>query len=362
MKHDYQEINSTSSDDNASNGEEDVLYQRGASFSAKLDISDLHISMKSFDDDEDEDDAGGNDSKSRNYPTNAGSVRQGADKTRPVSNASPNSIIPSDELARRKANRNWKLEPSSKQSTNINEGRVRSPSRKEKSIQNDGLPTLVTAFGDGLRHDQQQKTSASRGGSDRRKFNAPSASDRAGSGPVGSGTGGNPNMPLASDMEISGISLHSTLTGVDRDRWQLAGVPEMVTSPASAALLAVDDDASEIRALPLLAGSQEDDGIQKGLVAVQRDGKLPPEAMGRSVVSPHESIMPGVNGASLAIQAEVRDNATQQTTGDTAISQPCTLDCGSEGSCYVSAEGSSVSMRCLCTFGKIGPRCEEGKI
>ncbi|XP_049298925.1 uncharacterized protein LOC125771864 isoform X1 [Anopheles funestus] len=354
-----QEINSTSSDDNASNGEEDVLYQRGASFSAKLDISDLHISMKSFDDDDDEDDAGGSESKSRNHPANAGNVRQGTAKTRPPSNANPNSIAPSDELARRKANRNWKLEPSSKQSTNINEGRTRSSNRKEKSIQNDGLPSLVTAFGDGVRHDQQQKTSATRGGGDRRKFNAPSASSKR---PTGTGVADGTdtaNMPLASDMEISGISLHSPLAGGERDRWQRAGVPEMVTSSASAALLAVDDDASEIRALPLLAGSQEDDGMQKVLVNVQRDGKLPPEAMGRSVVSPHEPIMPGVSADGLTMQPEPRDNATQQTAGDTAISQPCTLDCGAEGSCYVSAEGPSVSMRCLCTFGKIGPRCEE---
>ncbi|XP_052892968.1 uncharacterized protein LOC128300810 [Anopheles moucheti] len=357
-----QEINSTSSDDNASNGEEDVLYQRGASFSAKLDISDLHISLKSFDDDDDEDDAGGIASKARNHPANASNIRQGTVKTRPPSNANPNSITPGDELARRKANRNWKLEPSSKQSPNTNEARARSSSRKEKSIQNDGLPSLVTAYGDGaLRHDQQQKTSASRSGGDRRKFNAPfQASSR---GPPESGVADgtdSANMPLASDMEISGISLHSPLTGGDRDRWQRAGTPEMATSSASAALLAVDDDASEIRALPLLAGSQEDDGLQKGLVGVQRDGKLPPEAMGRSVVSPHEPIiMQGVSADSLAMQAEYRDNATQQTTGEAAISQPCTLDCGSEGSCYVSAEGSSVSMRCLCTFGKIGPRCEE---
>uniref|UniRef100_A0A182WAF3 Uncharacterized protein n=1 Tax=Anopheles minimus TaxID=112268 RepID=A0A182WAF3_9DIPT len=312
-------INSTSSDDNASNGEEDVLYQRGASFSAKLDISDLHISMKSFDDDEDEDDVGGNESKSRNYPAHAGNVRQGTDKTRPASNSNPNSIIPSDELARRKANHNWKLDPSLKQSTNINEVRARSSSRKEKSIQNDGLPSLVTAFGEGLRHDQQQKTSASRGGGDRRKFNAPSASDRGSTGSGVAGGADNPNMPLASDMEISGISLHSPLAGEDRDRWQRAGTPEMVTSSASAALLAVDDDASEIRALPLLAGSQEDDGMQKELVAVQRDVKLPPEAMGRSVVSPHEPIITGVSADGLAMQAETRDNGTQQTTGDSAI-------------------------------------------
>ncbi|XP_050076102.1 uncharacterized protein LOC126563500 [Anopheles maculipalpis] len=352
-----QEINSTSSDDNASNGEEDVLYQRGASFSAKLDISDLHISMQSFDDDDDDEDAAtGNESKSPNHPPN---IRQGSAKTRPPSNGNPNSIAPGDELARRKANRNWKLEPSSKQSPNTNEARARTSSRKEKYVQNDGLPLLVTAYGGGVRHDQQQqKTSAS--GGDRRKFNAPSGS-RKGLAGVVDGTGSS-NMPLASDMEISGISLHSPVAG--GGRWQRADVPEMGTSPASpAALLAVDDDdddadASEIRALPLVASSQEEDGGQRGLVGAQRNGKLPPEAMGRSVISLHEPVMQSVTEG-LAMQAESRDNATQQTAGETAISQPCTLDCGPEGTCYVSAEGSSTAMRCLCTFGKIGPRCEE---
>ncbi|XP_061498285.1 uncharacterized protein LOC1274724 isoform X2 [Anopheles gambiae] len=357
-----QEINSTSSDDNASNGEEDVLYQRGASFSAKLDISDLHISMKSFDDDD-----GAEEAKT----TSGGSGgRQGAvTKVPPPSSANPNSInAKSDELARRKANRNWKLEPSSKQSANANEGRARSSSRKEKSIQNDGLPALVTAYGDGMRHDQRQqqhqqqhpKTSAS--GSDRRKFNATSAGRKGpGTGVDDTGTGSS-NMPLASDMEISGISLHSHLSGEDRGRWQRAGVPDMAVSSASAALLAVDEDddddddgASEIRALPLLAGSQEDEGMQQ----TQREGKLPPEAMGRGVMSPQEPIMQGVSGDGLAMSAEPRTNATQQTAEGAAISQPCTLDCGSEGTCYISPEGSSSLMRCLCAFGKTGQRCEE---
>uniref|UniRef100_A0A182SXB2 Uncharacterized protein n=1 Tax=Anopheles maculatus TaxID=74869 RepID=A0A182SXB2_9DIPT len=313
-------INSTSSDDNASNGEEDVLYQRGASFSAKLDISDLHISMKSFDgEDDDEDAATGNESKSPNHPAN---TRPGSSKTRPPSNGNPNSIAPGDELARRKANRNWKLEPSSKQSAHTNEARARTSSRKEKFIQNDGLPSLVTAYGDGVRHDaqqQHQKTSAS--GGDRRKFNAPSGSSKGSAGTDG-GTGSS-NMPLASDMEISGISLHSPVA--ERGRWQRADVSEQGTSPASAALLAVDDDddadASDIRALPLVAGSQEEDGTRQVLVGVQRDGKLPPEAMGRSVVSPHEPVMQSVSvGDGLAVPVESRDNATQQTTaGDTAI-------------------------------------------
>uniref|UniRef100_A0A182UP58 Pikachurin n=1 Tax=Anopheles merus TaxID=30066 RepID=A0A182UP58_ANOME len=355
-------INSTSSDDNASNGEEDVLYQRGASFSAKLDISDLHISMKSFDDDD-----GAEEAKTTSGDSGG---RQGAvTKARPPSRANPNSInAKSDELARRKANRNWKLEPSSKQSANANEGRARSSSRKEKSIQNDGLPALVTAYGDGMRHDQRQqqhqqqhpKTSAS--GSDRRKLNATSAGRKGtGTGVDDTGTGSS-NMPLASDMEISGISLHSPLSDEDRGRWQRAGVPDMAVSSASAALLAVDEDndddddgASEIRALPLLAGSQEDEGMQQ----TQREGKLPPEAMGRGVVSPHEPIMQGVSGDGLAMPAEPRTNATQQTAEGAAISQPCTLDCGSEGTCYISPEGSSSLMRCLCAFGKTGQRCEE---
>uniref|UniRef100_A0A182PUY1 EGF-like domain-containing protein n=1 Tax=Anopheles epiroticus TaxID=199890 RepID=A0A182PUY1_9DIPT len=353
-------INSTSSDDNASNGEVDVLYQRGASFSAKLDISDLHISMKSFDDDDAQEDTGGQEAPKAPPSGTAPS------KYHPPSNG--NSIIASDELARRKANRNWKLEPVGKPSANAHggvAGRGRSSSRREKSIQNDGLPALVTAYGDGMRHEQQQKqlpkTSAT--GSDRRKFNATSAG-RKGSGAGaddGTGSSSSRNVPPASDMEISGISLHSTLSGGEPARWQRAGVPEMEASSASAALLAVDeddddDDASEIRALPLMAGSQEDEGMQQP----QREGKLPPEAMGRSSVeSPQEPIMHGVNGDGLTMSAVARDNATQPAAGGTTISQPCTLDCGSEGTCYVSAEGSSTLMRCLCAFGKTGQRCEE---
>ncbi|XP_035907418.1 uncharacterized protein LOC118510096 isoform X2 [Anopheles stephensi] len=352
----FQEINSTSSDDNASNGEEDVLYQRGASFSAKLDISDLHISLKPFgEDDDDEDGATGNESKSQPSPSHQGTAKT----LKPPAN--PNSI--GDELARRKATRNWKLEPSAKQSPNANEART--SSRREKFIQNDGIPpSLVTAYG--VRHEQQQQQKTSGSGGDRRKFNAQSAASGRGWSPVGvDDATGSSNMPLASDMEISGISLHTPVAGGDRGRWQRADVPEMVTSAASAALLAVDDDdddgASEIRALPLVAGSQEDGGTQRdGLLDGQRDGKLPPEAMGRSVVSPHEPVMPSVSDGSAMQGSESRDNATQQTTaGDTAISQPCTLDCGPEGTCHVSAEGSSPTMRCLCTFGKIGPRCEE---
>ncbi|XP_058461407.1 uncharacterized protein LOC131436607 isoform X2 [Malaya genurostris] len=53
-----QELNTTSTDENASSVEEDVLYQRGASFSAKLDMSDLHISMKTYSDEDDEDGEG----------------------------------------------------------------------------------------------------------------------------------------------------------------------------------------------------------------------------------------------------------------------------------------------------------------
>ena len=156
----------------------------------------------------------------------------------------------------------------------------------------------------------------------RRKFNATSAGRKGpGTGVDDTGTGSS-NMPLASDMEISGISLHSPLSGEDRGRWQRAGVPDMAVSSASAALLAVDEDdddaddgASEIRALPLLAGSQEDEGMQQ----TQREGKLPPEAMGRGVVSPHEPIMQGVSGDGLAMSADPRTNATQQTAEGAAI-------------------------------------------
>uniref|UniRef100_A0A182QD37 Uncharacterized protein n=1 Tax=Anopheles farauti TaxID=69004 RepID=A0A182QD37_9DIPT len=312
------EINSTSTDDNGSNGEEDVLYQRGASFSAKLDISDLHISMKPFSDDDDEENVGDSET---NHPTNR--PRQSLTKNHPPSNANANSILVDDELARRKANRNWKLEPSSQQSANMNEARATrtKPSRKEKSIQNDGLPVLVTAFGhDGVRR-VQPKTSVA--GSDRRKVNATSGANRQGGLPdaVGAidGTTGSSNMPPASDMEIGGISLHSSPSG---GRWQRADVPETATSSASAALLAVDDDddddddddvASEIRALPLVAGSMEDEGMPDTVMGVQRGGKLSPDAMGRGVAGHHEPMMQGVDADGLAVSPGRPDNATQQT-------------------------------------------------
>ncbi|EAA09434.5 AGAP005165-PA [Anopheles gambiae str. PEST] len=314
-----QEINSTSSDDNASNGEEDVLYQRGASFSAKLDISDLHISMKSFDDDD-----GAEEAKT----TSGGSGgRQGAvTKARPPSSANPNSInAKSDELARRKANRNWKLEPSSKQSANANEGRARSSSRKEKSIQNDGLPALVTAYGDGMRHDQRQqqhqqqhpKTSAS--GSDRRKFNATSAGRKGpGTGVDDTGTGSS-NMPLASDMEISGISLHSPLSGRRGNAADTAR--REITSGGD--------------------GARCRDSLKNRISAQV-------ETFTKSTEETDNLIC--------FIWCNLNDSFFFSFN---RFSQPCTLDCGSEGTCYISPEGSSSLMRCLCAFGKTGQRCEE---
>lgn len=80
-----QEINSTTSDDSGSAVEEDVLYQRGASFSAKLDMSDLHISMKTFDDDDDDGDGDGEGSMK---PINLNAL--------------------DDALSQRKPNHNWK--------------------------------------------------------------------------------------------------------------------------------------------------------------------------------------------------------------------------------------------------------------
>ncbi|XP_055626066.1 uncharacterized protein LOC129768435 isoform X2 [Toxorhynchites rutilus septentrionalis] len=94
----FQEINSTSSDADASNAEEeDVLYQRGASFSAKLDMSDLHISMKSYDNNDSDDDGGGG--RAVMTPINLNTI--------------------DGELTLRKAAHNWKME-SAKLPTNTN--------------------------------------------------------------------------------------------------------------------------------------------------------------------------------------------------------------------------------------------------
>ncbi|XP_053674152.1 pikachurin [Anopheles nili] len=311
-----QEINSTSTDENASNGEEDVLYQRGASFSAKLDISDLHISMKSFDDDDDDDDDDKLDGSRKGSPPKPG-------------HPSVNSIGAGDELARRKANHNWKLAPAPKQPATG----PRKSNRKEKSIQSD-----APAVGDGKRHDQQQQQQqhrqqkpAASGAGDRRKLNATSAIHHG-------------ILPPASDMEISGISLHA---GGEKPRWARARSVKMVAPEVASASAATGaDGASEIRALPLMAGSlEDDDDDDDDDDDGGRGGKLPPE------------VMQGVNGDGAL--GEVRENVTQPALEDATISIPCTLDCGPEGICHVVVEASSTAMRCLCAFGKSGLRCEE---
>ncbi|XP_055610114.1 pikachurin isoform X2 [Uranotaenia lowii] len=81
----FQEINSTTTEESITKREEDVLYQRGASFSAKLDMSDLHISMKMYDEDDDGD-------------------GQNEGEMRPINlNALDGQLLPA-----RKSNRNWK--------------------------------------------------------------------------------------------------------------------------------------------------------------------------------------------------------------------------------------------------------------
>ncbi|XP_058834768.1 pikachurin isoform X2 [Topomyia yanbarensis] len=93
----FQELNTTLTDENESSVEEDVLYQRGASFSAKLDMSDLHISMKTYSDEDD-----GEDGEGSMKPINLNAIDR--------------------ELSLRKANHNWKME-SAKLATNINNHR-----------------------------------------------------------------------------------------------------------------------------------------------------------------------------------------------------------------------------------------------
>lgn len=101
------ELNSTSSDDAASTSvEEDVLYQRGASFSAKLDMSDLHISMKTYDDDGDDGDGDGED----------GTGHTGEADMKPIN---LNSI--DGQLTLRKANHNWKVAAANNKTARVKE-------------------------------------------------------------------------------------------------------------------------------------------------------------------------------------------------------------------------------------------------
>ncbi|KFB44373.1 AGAP005165-PA-like protein [Anopheles sinensis] len=220
--------------------------------------------------------------------------------------ARPNSIDTGDELARRKANHN------SKQAA-PRRNRDGKASRAEKSIQNDG-PALVTAFGGGgsKRHDQQQQQQQqekkkSSSGSDRRKFNTTTE------GRVATGAnddGSRSNMPPAtSDMEISGISLlHSP-----RRQRNDEVVPETTVSSAA------------------------------GAAAGARLAKLTIKS----------SFWGFEQGKDITMVSKCFSSFSH-------FSQPCTLECGPEGTCFNGIEGSPISsMHCLCAFGKTGPRCEE---
>ncbi|XP_052873580.1 uncharacterized protein LOC128278894 [Anopheles cruzii] len=338
-----QEINSTSSDDNSSNGEEDVLYQRGASFSAKLDISDLHISMKSYDDGEtevtdDDADAGGEVEVAN--PSN----RLTASKGRRPPSSNPNSIVGS-ELARRKTVHNWKTE-ASKQSSNANDAwslvqakpHLGKSSRNEKSVHSGGS-SMVVASGTSNRHDHQpqraqQQTPQKPSGSDRRKSNTTD------SGGGVTHDGSRSNMPLAGDMEISGISLRSPVTdrGNDAD-----GASSLMAEPSASRDVL---DASEIRALPLsMATSMEEE--TSGL----REAK---DLIPQKVTVDN---LPEQGSRLFSVTAEEVENSTQPVP-DGTVREPCTFDCGPEGVCHAGVEGAPFT-HCLCPFGKSGNRCEE---
>ncbi|XP_058065803.1 uncharacterized protein LOC131215432 [Anopheles bellator] len=347
-----QEINSTSSDDNSSNGEEDVLYQRGASFSAKLDISDLHISMKSYDDGEtevtdDDTDAGGEVEVAN--PSNRLTASKG--RRPPITN--PNSIVGS-ELARRKTNHNWKTE-ASKQSSNANDAwslliqakqHLGKSSRNEKSVHSDAGPSMAVASTSN-RHDHQpqraqQQTPQKPSGNDRRKSNT---TDIASGGGV-THDGGRSNMPLAGDMEISGISLHSPVT----DRGNEADVASSLMAQPSASRDVLD--ASEIRALPLsMATSMEE---ETGGLHEAKD-LIPQKVMLDNL---HEQ---GSRLISVTVEEVGRSDNVENSTlplPDGTVREPCTFDCGPEGVCHAGVEGTPFT-HCLCPFGKSGNRCEE---
>ncbi|XP_050098392.1 uncharacterized protein LOC126579122 isoform X2 [Anopheles aquasalis] len=349
----FQEINSTSSDDNSSNAEEDVLYQRGASFSAKLDISDLHISMKPSDENEGEgemetkDEVSGTGDDDIVHVSNRKTPGKGR---RPPSN-NPNSIA-GMETARSKANHNWKTERLNP-SSNAYDARSRDQwhtkqqtegksTRSEKSVQNDD-PSVVAVSGSS-RYDhqvlQQQKRPKPLG-SDRRKSNI--STTIAGVRKVAANDGlkdradGRTNMPSTNDMEISGISLHMSATEQGSD-----------VAAASHAMV----DASEIRALPLsMAASVEDEA--SGYQDTRQ--QIPQELLDDKSAERNSRLTPGATAFNL--HDESQENQTHSVSSDSKREQ-CTLDCGPEGLCSAPVEGSSIA-RCVCPFAKSGIRCEE---
>ncbi|XP_062543336.1 basement membrane proteoglycan [Armigeres subalbatus] len=240
-----QEINSTTTDENMSAVEEDVLYQRGASFSAKLDMSDLHISMKTFDDGDDED---------------------GEGSMKPINLNALDST-----LSLRKANHNWKTN-SSKLATS-------------------------KSSGSGSGRGQTNSANSSNNGDQKRPIVTGATAGRSKSDSSGTSS-------RSVHMEITDdISLHMQ----DAD----------------------GSNPGEIKALALTAFEDDFDG-----------GKV-------------------VASVSPPATSEESSTSSASTLGSTPVvtREPCTLDCGYEGICSNGESGQQ--QRCLCPFGKSGPRCED---
>ncbi|XP_062708922.1 uncharacterized protein LOC109430547 [Aedes albopictus] len=257
-----QEINSTTTDENSSDVEEDVLYQRGASFSAKLDMSDLHISMKTFDDDDDGD---------------------GEGSMKPI-----NINALDGTLSLRKANHNWKTNSSKAATSKLSSG-------------GRGQTNFVNSSNNG-----DQKRPIIAGASDAARRSSSSKSDSSSSSSIS----GSPSSRSVR-MEITG---DSSLHMQDTD----------------------GSNPGEIKALALTASFDDDFDSDR--------------------VEPVATVSPP------AASEEGTMTTSGSSPGSTPVvtRPPCTLDCGYEGICSNGeSSGQQQQQRCLCPFGKTGPRCEE---
>lgn len=115
--------------------EEDVLYQRGASFSAKLDMSDLHISMKTFDDDDDGD---------------------GEGSMKPI-----NINALDGTLSLRKANHNWKTNSSKAAASKLSSGGRGQTNFVNSSNNGDQKRPIIAGASDAARRSSSSKSDSS---------------------------------------------------------------------------------------------------------------------------------------------------------------------------------------------------------
>ncbi|XP_049831472.1 pikachurin-like [Schistocerca gregaria] len=105
---------------------------------------------------------------------------------------------------------------------------------------------------------------------------------------------------------------------------------------------------------PLAAGDRDED------VLYQKDASFSAELAAGPVPAPAVSFV----GDALQPQPQPQPLAAGSTAASTTptptptTAAPCTLDCGSGGTCVQPAEGSPPGQRCQCPLGRGGPRCE----